>query len=375
MMETTPVSSSSASTSPPPPLCKHWARSKVCLYHNGGRCKFSHPSDYEVPIHVATSSNNKNHRHRSTGGRLQTRNDTRVAKFRSFIASHEKIDLSKCNILDVAGGKGELSFQLLNLSNALTCHVIDPRPLSLSRFQKRLKRGFYHRSASVLGSMHDIARQRDDGPERPVGHLRCFFRDELWKTEQGHTSSNDKNENDDNNRSTNHQIFESNCHKTQNWTWPPVGGNNEHTYCNSNNCGHHQEEDENDEHFTTIIPQKTEETLTYERAFSTVKKANLIVGMHPDQAVDAIVDAALYLNISFFVVPCCTYSREFPHRRLNTGNTVSADNANINNNNNNINKRVTTYSDLLEYLQAKSPDIQRHVLPFEGKNVCLYRIV
>ena len=38
-------------------------------------------------------------------------------------------------------------------------------------------------------------------------------------------------------------------------------------------------------------------------------------------------------------------------------------------------KLVTTYEELVDYLQAKSPDIQRHVLPFEGRNICLYRVV
>ena len=118
--------------------------------------------------------------------------------------------------------------------------------------------------------------------------------------------------------------------------------------------------------------------------------------MHPDQAVDAIIDAALYKNISFFVVPCCTYSREFPNRRIpliTTTNTTDDNNNNDENemdNNENENgngngkthqqqktatKLVTTYDELLQYLENKSSDIKRHVLPFEGRNVCLYRVV
>ena len=38
-------------------------------------------------------------------------------------------------------------------------------------------------------------------------------------------------------------------------------------------------------------------------------------------------------------------------------------------------KLVTTYDELLQYLENKSSDIKRHVLPFEGRNVCLYRVV
>ena len=37
---------------------------------------------------------------------------------------------------------------------------------------------------------------------------------------------------------------------------------------------------------------------------------------------------------------------------------------------------VDTYELLLDYLQAKDPaSIRREVLPFEGKNVVLYRVV
>ena len=86
------------------------------------------------------------------------------------------------------------------------------------------------------------------------------------------------------------------------------------------------------------------------------QEATLIVGMHPDQAVDAIVDAALHLGVPFFVVPCCVYAQDFPHRRGPGGGPV------------------TTHAELLDYLQAKAPDIRRAHLPFAGQNVCLYRL-
>ena len=99
-------SASTTSTSPPPPiqLCKHWLKSKSCLYYNKGLCKFSHPENYEIPKYGETkkqksqsqrqssqisqqSQNNNPNRHRSIGGRLQTRNDARVAQLRCFIAT------------------------------------------------------------------------------------------------------------------------------------------------------------------------------------------------------------------------------------------------------------------------------------------------
>ena len=130
------------------------------------------------------------------------------------------------------------------------------------------------------------------------------------------------------------------------------------------------------------------------------------------QAVDAIIDAALYKNISFFVVPCCTYSREFPNRRIPIRTTTDDEERRPRRNKDEIEKTanpsespqqqqqqqqqkqnvaddddddtkmatamtkvVTTYDELIQYLENKSPDIKRHILPFEGRNICLYRVV
>jgi ubiquinone/menaquinone biosynthesis C-methylase UbiE len=41
-------------------------------------------------------------------------------------------------VLDVAGGKGELAFELVNVSN-VPATVVDPRPLLLDNFIKRLQ--------------------------------------------------------------------------------------------------------------------------------------------------------------------------------------------------------------------------------------------
>ena len=438
-------------TTAPPPLCKHWARSKICLYHAQGKCRFDHPPDYEIP--PPPQRRNKHHRdnesgkkksrrrrrqqqqtdltarHRSAGGRLQTRNDARVAILRAFLAGelarHGLGDLSALSVLDVAGGKGELAFQLLNLNNVERCHVIDPRPLSLGRFRKRLEKGFYHRSQGIL--QHDVVRPRSE-PERPVEQLRCLFSSELWeKTDSRIDEDDDDNEvllgavgetkesepgdgggdtgskREDENYRKQREKFFANCHKARGWVWPPVGSANEHAGC----CGNDDfdEDDGDDPHHTTTntntnthgddaLPSRppsendnNDDDVTigpaFDHAASVVRNADLIVGMHPDQAVDAIVDAALYQNISFFVVPCCVFPREFPHRRVRVRATTAAThNENENDDESGppstvetTTKRVTRYEELVDYLQAKSPDIRRHVLPFEGRNICLYRVV
>ena len=78
--------------------------------------------------------------------------------------------------------------------------------------------------------------------------------------------------------------------------------------------------------------------------------------LQPDQALDAIVDAALALGKPFAVVPCCVFSREFPNRRLSGE------------------RAVTTRDDLIEYIQEKDPGIERAVLKCPGANVVLWKV-
>lgn len=89
-----------------------------------------------------------------------------------------------------------------------------------------------------------------------------------------------------------------------------------------------------------------------------IKSASLLVGMHPDEATDAVIDVAIKYNKPFVVVPCCVFGHKFPDRVVpSTG------------------KKVVSYEDLVEYLQGKHPEIQKAFLPFDGKNLVLFRRV
>lgn len=62
------------------------------------------------------------------------------------------------------------------------------------------------------------------------------------------------------------------------------------------------------------------------------------------------------MNKPFAIVPCCTYSQEFPKRKLPDG------------------RPVRKYEELIEYLQLKHPSIKSHQLEFEGRNTVLFWI-
>jgi hypothetical protein len=83
---------------------------------------------------------------------------------------------------------------------------------------------------------------------------------------------------------------------------------------------------------------------------------DVLVGMHPDQATEPIMDAAIELGKPFAVVPCCVFPELFPERRTKDGDSVR------------------TYVQFLDYLVAKHPDIKLAYLPFKGRNRVVYRL-
>jgi hypothetical protein len=92
----------------------------------------------------------------------------------------------------------------------------------------------------------------------------------------------------------------------------------------------------------------------FEIALDIVQGCRLIIGMHPDQAAEHIVEFGIRNNVPFAVVPCCVYQKQFPRRKLLNGNLVRE------------------YAELIEYLLEKDPRINALELDFEGKNILLY---
>ena len=87
-----------------------------------------------------------------------------------------------------------------------------------------------------------------------------------------------------------------------------------------------------------------------------IARCDVLVGMHPDQATEPVVDAAIALDKPFAVVPCCVFPELFPDRR-------TADGA-----------PVRTYVEFVDYLVAKHPDAKLGYLPFKGRNRVVYRL-
>lgn len=99
----------------------------------------------------------------------------------------------------------------------------------------------------------------------------------------------------------------------------------------------------------------------------------LILGMHPDQATEHIIDVGLTLNTPAVVVPCCVFPSLFPRtvRRqaiadLQQGLLGRAGYVCEKNDSDMVD--VVTYTQFLAYLLDKDHRLTIHYLPIEGRN-------
>mmetsp|Transcript_6319 Transcript_6319/g.7968 ORF Transcript_6319/g.7968 Transcript_6319/m.7968 type:complete len:325 (-) Transcript_6319:957-1931(-) len=308
----------------PKGTCKHWWKKGACRL--GETCRFLHPPRQCLPVVPRKKY------------RQQVNNAGRFRQFREWLINTFKLEaLKDGGIISVAGGKGILSFEFLNV-HSIPSTVIDPRPLQLERSFKLWKLGMYHKEPSSHHTMKRYmpAKPSTEVPEKPK-HLRAFFVPELWESILSFSES-----------SSSRTIFENNLDSAENAKWTKKGlrsfniSSNEETSEISGSSGNED---------TTIRDVSL--------AKEILEKSNLVVGLHPDQAAASIVQFAIQQNKSFAVVPCCVYNKEFPKRKLKNGN------------------RVTSYDDLLNYLEEldHNRSIKRCTIPnLDGKNICLFRV-
>jgi hypothetical protein len=426
---TTPMEREGGAPDPPgtppamAPLCRHWARKGRCDY--GDRCRFRHervPSDDPpstsggVEEGDATADDGTGHRPQQPqnqregatrfGRRHHARNRNKAGDFRRWLVDTFGFDTlsSGEGILDVAGGKGELAFELRNISG-IPVTVVDPRPMRLDRYVRRFRSGIYHRNQSQVASK--LRRPQTSSLSAPT-HLRMFLhkgvfdpstteetrraatmesyalahatrwsRRGLVETESAPTADIPGDIPARVNLDEAYRVPGAPVrHKTMFTRAPPSSNssasvdlpivnkqdvmNEDETYeCDDVNT--HIDEDRDAAAMEPIAMDSAETAATCERVLSG---CSVVVGLHPDQATDAAVDFALAHGKPFAVVPCCTYARDFPHRRLPPGPGRPKGGG-----------PVTTHAHLVEYLLAKAPGvIKSETLPFEGKNVVVYSL-
>jgi len=246
-------------------------------------------------------------------------------------------------ILDVAGGKGDLSW-LLNNADGLESVVLDPwtpNPLSISRHE-RLAKGVEYlrchpeetRKRSVTGLptyqplaalLPQVLKERKKRLPQNRKQKRVSIKDDAFRSEQLSDSSSccrpddfvkpqhfrapldDEMVNQVRNRII---VQKEKCHSDELLGFDTATSN-------TTNGKHEEGEEENDEdwvaHNNNTRRQTEKENVLDILSSGRIK---LIVAFHPDQATESCIDLARVLNVPFCVVPCCVFPLEFPNRRL-----------------------------------------------------------
>lgn len=287
----------------PPPICSYWKRFRVCIYEEN--CAFRHPQNFVNDSIFLRPKHGKRKRNKIF-------NQRKATILRCFLLNKFGEDFLKGGVLDVAGGRGDLSFELQNLNN-VPCTVLDPRLLELQRCLNHWNHGIYSRKFTEFTTVTPL-------PEEPT--IPCQIPTCLTK-ELFHYIDDDGE-----------KFYEKLLKEAASLTWTDKGL-------------HEGMKREYQNGYGTCI-------LDWKAALRKITECSIIVGLHPDQASGVMIDLAILLQKPFVIIPCCVYGKQFPKRKLLDGT------------------RVRTESQLVQWLQEKHPNIKRSIVPFEGKNTILW---
>ena len=320
------------------------------------------PLPFDLPKKIDSSSNNTN-RAGSRKSRVYYMYKFLTETYPSLMSS----TASPIIILDVAGGKGDLSWYLVNSYDSIQSTVVDPRPTN---------HGALCKAARFLEQHEEIREERSvEGTNmfQPMAHLLPHLLTQRIKrqSEQRQEGQSCMGKNDVNEEGwrvpsnlrihVDETLVQTIRHCTNDKTIPSKCTTQWHAYW--------QKAIRRVESLCPSPLQKLELATSSCRiteamqALETIITASLIVGFHPDQATEAIVDLATWLQIPYCIVPCCVFPSEFPDRTLVRGEE---------------DVRVRDHKGLIEYLKAKDLKIREGVLEFPltktAKNVVLYTL-
>lgn len=259
------------------PVCKHWRTKGMCIFRE--TCQFRHPPE------ECKGSDRLRQRY-GTWARYRIYNEGRAGALRRWlmdIFGAEYLN-SGSGVLDVAGGKGELSFELNNLSN-IRSTVVDPRPLEISRYRKKLHYGFYH-SNQILGTYNTRPNPADFDKHIIPAHLRIFFEVETiesWKARKATTGCETAETMLPNALSGTENFLEE-SRRAINTAWTAKG------LVHEDDDGADEEAEEEPapseaSYRSSCVFNEAEDNviLDYEEALNIMNNCSVLIGMHPDQ--------------------------------------------------------------------------------------------
>jgi len=265
----------------------------------------------------------------------------RSSIFRVFLIDNfgEEFLRSGAGVIDVAGGKGQLSYELLNLNN-IPATVIDPVQLDGRIFTRGVSRGQWHHRMELyrVSVPFEDAKKEVKTPD----HFRCVFHPHLWEEDAIGllTSPYPMLE------ATELDVLQYNAFLTaqtkifNRWT--------------AKTRRKRAADVENKKHFVKPWDLEVSEE-NFHSLKRKLRECSAIVGLHPDQSTDYIIDYALKTGKPFAVIPCCLHSKQFSGKR------------------NSERQAIRDFGKLLEFYKRKAPGcIFSRTLDFEGRNTVVY---
>lgn len=347
------------------PPCPHLARKGVCAYRES--CFFTHPfTDPDSPTSLHLTASEMEHKGVAfeTGRSCNTKkstwqknknNQNKCGVFRRWLVDTFGATVLQGGqgVLDIAGGKGELSFELLNLAD-IPCTVVDPRELRVDKYKRRLSLGVYSSNPSLSSYLSDGYWQRTKQltPTLTPNHLKIFFDSSVidWVGTKVETKENKEDCAADNGMEQ-VSFFQRALRTASEAVLVGESPIVLRAQCAKKNDGSKD-----------MDARPAHRIVADTDAIMVLQSCSVVLGLHLDGAAEAAVDFALRFNKPFAIVPCCTCSKQFPRRVLvdvSASGIVQR-------------KPVKTYEDLVEYLSRKDPRIKSATLNFGGKNKVLY---
>jgi hypothetical protein len=291
-------------------------------------------------------------------------------------------------VLDVAGGKGDLSWLLMNV-DGLKSVVVDPRSLSSTSHLIRSvvwleehpedakERSIPHLPTHqpLAGLLPKILQQKTSRKERGVStnnteflepqHLQIKLDDDLtqalrcsYQQQDGDSKRNRKN------AAACPEVW------TKYWMRRQLNQNKDASTTSKVNNKSELFLPESERTSSTAPLPPIEDPVQAWNIFQSIK---LILGFHPDQATEACLELAKILQIPLCIVPCCVFPSEFPDRTISVvvrGGPYEEPTT--------ITTRVRTYEQFLQYLQEKQPKLRTATLTFHAtetsRNIVLYTL-
>jgi hypothetical protein len=264
---------------------------------------------------------------------------------------------------DRAGGSGSLTFELAYVYG-IKCTLIDPRPLKLNKLQhKQLQQAGSSVAISTLTMQQlqegDLAAtctvQHYQQPQQQQQEL-CKAANDQTSTQQQDDYEQQQSDQVDVQPSlaslVQQQDAEPQQQQQQAGAMPPM---QEHSLDMQQQACDSPPEPLRLRQVQAWFGPDLWDTPGWQQLYSD---CSLIVGLHPDQATEPILQLSVQQQLPFAVMPCCVFPRLFPQRRLQQAGGESVP--------------VVSYEQFVGYL-VQHGGAQQTVLDFEGANIVVYR--